>query len=99
MDLSQIRALVSEYGTVAIVEGDTPPLIVRELTSSNTPASPTSLGGPSAYQEPSISEAESVPVITRPPARQDQLLERLNREIIALRDQVTREEMDLGDSL
>jgi len=90
MDISQIRALVSEYGTVAIVEGDNPPLIVRELTQSNTP---------SAYQEPSVSESESVPVITRPPARQDQLLERLNREIIALRDQVTREEMDLGDSL
>ncbi len=79
MNTAQIRKLVGEYGVVVLVEEGHPPLVVRELTAEEKP--------------------EEVPISARwpknPPASdvtQDSVLERLNKEILALKEQIAQEE-------
>jgi hypothetical protein len=80
MDTLQIRKLVKEYGAVVLVEEGHAPLIVRELPAEEKP------------QEVPISARWPK---TRPPApevTQDAVLERLNKEILALKEQIAQEE-------
>jgi hypothetical protein len=88
MDTSQIRKLVKEYGAVVLVEEGHPPLIVREL-------------------QPTEASEEEVPISARwpkslpagkqgPPITQDSVLERLNKEILALKEQIAQEESQVG---
>ena len=78
MDIKQIRTLLREGSQVVLIEENQPPLIVRELRTEE-PATEVQI----ASRWPkgrSISEP------------QDQILERLNKEILALRDQITQDE-------
>lgn len=77
MDIKEIRTLLREGRSVVLVEDGQPPLLVSEL-----------------HPQP---EPQSVP-IARPPVRpdaprQDQVLERLNKEILALKAQIDEEGM------
>ena len=84
MDTKQIRKLLRENAAVVLVEEGHPPLIVREL--------------------PATEEPQEVPISarwpkSRPPtavATQDSVLERLNNEILALKEQIAQEEQSLG---
>lgn len=79
MDIKQIRQLLRENASVVLVEEGQPPLIVHELRTSEAPQEvPISARWPKA----------------RPPApvSQDSVLERLNQEIVALKEQIAQEE-------
>ena len=79
MNLKQIRQLLRESVSVVLVEEGHPPLIVRELPASEEPQEvPISARWPKA----------------RPPGpvSQDSVLERLNNEILALKEQIAQEE-------
>ncbi len=89
MDIKQIRQFVKEHGTVVLVEEGHPPLIVKEISPPRREA----VGAPTEASE------EEVPISARwPKARpsvpvsQDSVLERLNKEILALREQIAQEE-------
>ena len=79
MDLKQIRQLLKENASVVLVEEGQPPLVVQELRTSEAP------------QEVPISARWPK---SRPPApvTQDSVLERLNKEILALKEQIAQEE-------
>ena len=70
---------MKEYGTVVLVEEGQPPLVVKELRTSEVP------------QEVPISARWPK---SRPPApvTQDSVLERLNQEILTLKEQIAQEE-------
>jgi hypothetical protein len=80
MDTKEIRRLLREGHSVVLLEDGQPPLVVAEL----------------APQEP----VQEVPIASRwpkarpaqEPTRQDQILERLNKEILALKEQIAQEE-------
>jgi hypothetical protein len=79
MDTKQIRQLLSENAAVVLVEEGHPPLIVRELRSTEEPQDvPISARWPKS----------------RPPGpvSQESVLERLNNEILALKEQIAAEE-------
>ncbi len=79
MDLKQIRQLLKENATVVLVEEGQPPLVVQELrTTEVSQEVPISARWPKA----------------RPPTAvtQDSVLERLNQEILALKEQIAQEE-------
>jgi len=80
MDLKQIRQLLKENATVVLVEEGQPPLVVQEV---RTPSE--------APQEVQISARWPK---SRPPVSvtQDSVLERLNKEILALKEQIAQEE-------
>ena len=81
MDTKLIRKLVKENGTVVLVEEGHAPLIVREVSVSEEPQEvPISARWPKAVRpvQPSVS--------------QDSVLERLNNEILALKEQIAQEE-------
>ena len=78
MDLKQIRQLIQEYGSVVLVEEGKPPLIVKVL-------------------QPREESPQEVPISARwpkgaPSVSQDSVLERLNKEILALKEQIAQEE-------
>lgn len=79
MDIKQIRQLLKENATVVLVEEGQPPLVVQELRT------------PEASEEVPISARWPK---ARPPApvTQDAVLERLNNEILALKEQIAQEE-------
>ncbi len=85
MDIERIRHLLAGGAAVVVAEEGKPPLVVRELPDPDAPAT----------REPAT---EEVPIASRWPKgrsineepRQDQVLERLNKEILALRDQITQ---------
>jgi hypothetical protein len=83
MDTKQIRQLLRENAAVVLVEEGHPPLIVRELQPTEEP------------QEVPISARWPK---SRPPAAvpQESVLERLNNEILALKEQIAQEESTLG---
>lgn len=79
MDIKQIRKLLREGHSVVLVEEGEVPLVVTEL-----------------HQSQSVQE---VPITSRWPkhrsvtdSRGDQILERLNKEILALKAQIAQEE-------
>ena len=81
MDTKQLRQLIKEHGTVVLVEEGQPPLIVKIL------------------QPPEEPQPEEVPISARwpkakppMPISQDAILERLNKEILALKEQIAQEE-------
>ena len=81
MDIKQIRQLLRENASVVLVEEGHPPLIVRELPAAEQP------------QEVPISARWPK---SRPPAQPspDSVLERLNNEILALKEQIAQEEAE-----
>lgn len=84
MDITQLRQLLREHGAVVLVEEGHPPLQVRELPAAEKPQDvPISARWPKA----------------RPPAQtatQESVLERLNSEILALKEQIAAEESALA---
>lgn len=79
MQLKHIRQLLRENAAVVLVEEGHPPLVVRELQATEEPQDvPISARWPKA----------------RPPAPvpQESVLERLNNEILALKEQIAQEE-------
>ena len=79
MDIKQIRQLLKENASVVLVEEGQPPLVVQELRTPEAPQEvPISARWPKA----------------RPPTpvTQDSVLERLNKEILALKEQIAQEE-------
>jgi len=79
MQLKHIRQLLRENAAVVLVEEGQPPLVVRELQATEEPQDvPISARWPKA----------------RPPAPvpQESVLERLNNEILALKEQIAQEE-------
>ena len=97
MDLKQIRQLLRGGSSVVLVEEGQPPLMVQELRSTGVVAGVASATATDIRTEES--EAE-VPISSRWPkgrsiherTQQDQVLERLNKEILALREQIAAEE-------
>ncbi len=87
MNINQIRKLVREHSAVVLVEDGHPPLIVRELPLTEEPTEvPISARWPKA--RPS---APTVPT-------QDSVLERLNNEILALKEQIALEESAVAET-
>jgi hypothetical protein len=85
MDTKQIRKLLRENAAVVLVEEGHPPLIVRELPATEEPQEvPISARWPKSRP--------SAPA----PATQDSVLERLNNEILALKEQIAQEEQAVG---
>ena len=83
MDTKQIRQLLRENAAVVLVEEGHPPLIVRELPATEQPQDvPISARWPKARPQP--------------PASQESVLERLNNEILALKEQIAQEESALS---
>lgn len=86
MNLKYIRQLIKEHAAVVLVEEGYQPLVVRELRLSEEP------------QEVPISARwpKTAPVAqpARPDGRTggDAVLERLNKEILALKEQIAQEE-------
>lgn len=79
MNIKQIRQLLRENASVVLVEEGHPPLIVREL--------------------PEVEATQEVPIASRWPKHrlangvsQESVLERLNNEILALKEQIAQEE-------
>ena len=81
MDIKHIRKLLQE-GSVVLVEDGQPPLLVRELKAEEPP------------QEVPIASRWPKPVAATTvfDGRQEQILERLNKEILALREQIAQDE-------
>jgi len=97
MDIEHIRSLLTEGTAVVIAEDGKTPLVVRELHVAQAAAVP---------EVP----VEEVPISSRwpkgrsineepPREKQDQILERLNKEISALRDQIARDEDGAVESI
>lgn len=85
MDTKYIRQLIQEHGVVVLVEEGQPPLIVKTLQPREEPEEvPISARWPKAK-----------PPISMNP---DSVLERLNREILALKEQIAQEEAEAGGS-
>jgi hypothetical protein len=90
MDLKLIRQLLRSGSPVVLLEDGHMPLTVQELRST---------GAPSPAQE-ADEPPQEVQISSRWPKgrspfdreRQDQVLERLNKEILALREQIAQEE-------
>ncbi|MEK7637939.1 MAG: hypothetical protein AAB375_00730 [Patescibacteria group bacterium] len=79
MNLKQIRQLLRENASVVLVEEGQPPLVVQELRVREEP------------QDVPISARW--PKLRPPlPVTQDSVLERLNSEILALKEQIAQEE-------
>ncbi len=79
MDIKLIRQLLKENASVVLVEEGQPPLVVQELRTQE------------ASEEVPISARwpKSRPPV---PVTQDSVLERLNSEILALKEQIAQEE-------
>jgi hypothetical protein len=85
MDIKQIRQLVKEGRTVVLVEDGQSPLVISVLESGGS--------------ERMVPVSEEVPIMSRlPKARtiheepRDHLLERLNKEILALKAEIAQQE-------
>jgi hypothetical protein len=81
MDIKQIRKLLQEHTAVVLVEEGHPPLVVKILKPPEEPEEvPISARWPKS--RPPVSDTAS----------QDSVLERLNKEILALKEQIAQEE-------
>jgi hypothetical protein len=81
MNIEEIRDLVKDGHSVVIVEEGRTPLVVTELKPSHPVA-----------QEIPISSRWPKPTARPSAPGQDQILERLNKEILALKTQIEQEE-------
>jgi hypothetical protein len=84
MDIKQIRQLLRQNATVVLVEEGQPPMLVQELKAQEAPQDvPISARWPKS----------------RPPTAvtQDSVLERLNKEILALKEQIAQEESQVTE--
>jgi hypothetical protein len=95
MDISRIRQLLAQGSSVVLMEEGQPPLLVTQLPEREEVPQDV----PIASRWPkgrTIHEGNAVTALpVRPseaPNRQEQVLERLNKEILALREQITQEE-------
>lgn len=84
MNTKDIRRLLREGHAVVLIEDGQPPLMVSELASAPP--------------------AEEVPIASRwpkgravGPSRQDEVLERLNKEILALKSQIAEQEEEVTE--
>ena len=89
MDIKHIRQLLREGSQVVLVEDGETPLVVRELRPEETPqevpiASRWPKGRTTVFDGRTGAPADPV-------TRQDQILERLNKEILALREQIAQD--------
>lgn len=89
MDIKQLRNLMQNGSSVVLVEDGLPPLLIRELADESRSMAVPAVSVPDAVPE-------EVPISSRWPkgksTTQDQILERLNKEILALREQIAQEE-------
>lgn len=88
MDLKLIRHLLRNGSPVVLLEDGHPPLTVQELRSTEA----ESAGPEEPPQEVQISSRWPKGRSPFDRERQDQVLERLNKEILALREQIAQEE-------
>lgn len=106
MNLKQIRQLLREGSQVVLVEEGQPPLVVRELRSEEPPeivpiASRWPKIPPIAPRGRSILEGRPIAgseIPTTGRDKQDQILDRLNKEILALKEQITQDEDAANES-
>lgn len=103
MELKEIRKLLQEeeYAglpagrQVVLVEEGQPPLVIRELRSEEEPPQdvPIASRWPKAQSIRSVLEGRSgQPVRADARPGGDQILERLNKEILALKEQISQDE-------
>lgn len=85
MDIERIRELLKDGAAVVIAEEGKTPLVVRELPVRHAAAVSE---GPVEEVQISSRWPKGRSISEEPTARQDQILERLNKEIAALRDQL-----------
>jgi hypothetical protein len=86
MDLNRIRQLLREGHSVVLVEDGKAPLVVREL-----PVEAPLTEVPIASKWPKGRSIHGEEPVVGNGIRQDQILERLNKEILALREQLAQE--------
>jgi hypothetical protein len=89
MDTKQIRQLLRNGSSVVLLEEGHPPLVVSELKPE-----PTIQEVPIASRWPKGRTIHDGP--TEVPARTDHLLERLNKEILALKAEIAQQEESSG---
>ena len=94
MDIKQIRQLLRNGASVVLLEEGHPPLVVSELAGQGSnPEVPTE-EVPIASRWPKGRTIHDSPGDS--PARQDHLLERLNKEILALKAEIAQQEETSG---
>lgn len=100
MDINDIRKLLREGHSVVLVEQGQPPLVVTEL-ADQPPVEEVQISsrwpkGRSIHETVPAPSANGLAV----PSKQDQVLERLNKEILALKAQIAQDENGAaGESL
>jgi hypothetical protein len=96
MDTKQLRQLIKEYGVVVLVEEGHTPLVVKEWQPPQEAPQevPISARWPKAKPPASPERQRGEPV----PISQDAVLERLNKEILALKEQIAQEETAAGET-
>ena len=99
MNIKEIRKLVTEGGSVVLLEEGHPPLIVRELSVDSS--TEKAVREPEEEVQisskwPKRSEVMGVPTGEAQVPKQDLILERLNKEILALKAQIAEEEQGIS---
>lgn len=96
MDLARIRQLLAQGSSVVLMEEGHPPLMVTQLSEreeapQEVPIASRWPKGRSIHEGPAglVAAARSPGELQ---GRQEQILERLNKEILALREQISQEE-------
>lgn len=98
MDTKQLRQLIKEYGVVVLVEEGQLPLIVKVLQPPEEQPEPEEVPISARWPKarppasPERQRGELVPV------SQDAVLERLNKEILSLKEQIAQEETVAGET-
>ncbi len=99
MDTKQLQQLLKQAGSVVLLDDHSQPVAVAvnweswlRLTGAETPAEPP------VQEIPISSRWPKAPRVPTSPAeqsnRQDQILERLNKEILALKAQIEQDEAE-----
>src|ERR1700752_939036 len=92
MDLNEIRQLIRNGSSVVIMQDGQPPLLVQELRSTGAEAKAAATGEPEAEVPIASRWPKGRSIHERP--QQDEVLQRLNSEILALREQIAAEEAE-----
>jgi hypothetical protein len=96
MDITRIRQLLAQGSSVVLVEEGQPPLVVTQLPERDEAPQEVPIAsrwpkGRSIHEQDAAAASPMRPV-DGAQGRQEQVLERLNKEILALREQITQEE-------